>query len=77
MNPKKAKINQLLRFADSKYFIGLPSKIDEARINIGPEKTQSQVINAKAPIFLLSGFAMTAPRDQVKAPDKTKKIPTY
>ena len=62
---------------DIKYVIGLPSKTSETNNNIGPENTQSQVIKANAPIFLLKGFAITAPRDQVNAPNKTNKTPIY
>ena len=51
--------------------------MDEISISIGPVNTHNQVINAKAPIFLLSGFAMTAPRDHVYAPDKTSITSKY
>ena len=44
---------------------------------MGPENTHNQVINANAPIFLLSGFAITAPSDHVNAPDNINKTPTY
>ena len=53
----------------------MPSKANDTNNNIGPENTQSQVIRANAPIFLLKGFAKTAPRAQVKAPAKTNKTP--
>ena len=56
---------------------GAKRKIIEIIINIGPENTQSQVISAKAPIFLPRVFAITAPRDHVNAPDNVKKIPRY
>ena len=45
--------------------------------NIGPEKTHNQVIKANAPIFLLNGFAITAPSAQVNDPDKTSITPIY
>ena len=76
-NPRKITVNQLEKFADIKNDIGLPSKNRETNNNIGPENTQSQVIKANAPIFLLKDFAITAPRDQVKAPHKTNKTPIY
>ena len=47
----------------------------DTSISIGPENTHSQVISANAPIFLLIGFAMTAPNDHVNAPDKVSRTP--
>ena len=53
----------------------MPSKINDPNNNIGPQNKLTQAVTANPPIFLLSGFAITIPRDQVNAPKSTSKTP--
>lgn len=52
-----------------------PSKIKDPIKSIGPQNKPTQAVTANPPIFLLSGLAITIPKDHAKAPESNNKIP--